>query len=191
MYGYKDDQSDHDANLQAVMGRARERGLKFNPEKCKIGCTEVPFFGHIISAKGLRLDPKKIQAILNMDPSKSSADLQTFLGMTQYLSRFIPNLASISANLWDLTKKNSEFLWGPEHQAAVEQVKAMVTSPNSLQYFDGTKPVTIQVDASMRGLGATLIQDKGPVEYRSKLLTETETRYSNIEREMLAVVHGL
>ena len=92
---------------------------------------------------------------------------------------------------WDLTKKNSEFLWGPEHQAAVEQVKAMVTSPNSLQYFDGTKPVTIQVDASMRGLGATLIQDKGHVEYRSKLLTETETRYSNIEREMLAVVHGL
>ena len=67
----------------------------------------------------------------------------------------------------------------------------MVTSPNSLQYFDGTKPVTIQVDASMRGLGATLIQDKGPVEYRSKLLTETETCYSNIEREVLAVVHGL
>ena len=63
----------------------------------------------------------------------------------------------------------------------------MVTSPNSLQYFDGTKPVTIQVDASMRDLGATLIQDKGPVEYR----TETETRYSNIEREVLAVVHGL
>ena len=87
VYGYKDDQSDHDANLQAVMERAREQGLKLNLEKCKIGCTEVPLFRHIISAKGLGLNPKKIQAILNTDPSKSSADLQTFLGMTQYLSR--------------------------------------------------------------------------------------------------------
>ena len=111
--------------------------------------------------------------------------------MMQYLSQFIPNLVSISVNLWDLTKKSSEFLWGLEHQSAVEQVKAIVTSPNSLEYFDGTKPVTIKVDASVRGLGATQIQEKGPVEYRSKLLTEAETRYSNIEREMLAVVHGL
>ena len=59
------------------------------------------------------------------------------------------------------------------------------------QYFDSAKPVTIEVDASLCGHGATLIQDRGPVEYRSKLLTETETHYSNIEREMLAVVHGL
>ena len=67
----------------------------------------------------------------------------------------------------------------------------MITSPGSLQYFDASKLVTIQVDASTRGLGATLLQDKGPVEYRSKLLTETEKRYSNIEREMLGIVHGL
>lgn len=63
-------------------------------------------------------------------------------------------------------------------------------SPNSLQYFDSSKPMTIQADASQRGLSAVLIQDKGPVEYHSKLLTETETRYTIIEREMSAVVHG-
>ena len=125
-----------------------------------------------------------------MDPSSNLADLQSFLGMTQFLSRFVPNLASLSANLWDLTKK-SDFQWGPEHQSAVDNIKHAITSAGSLQYFDSTKPVTIQVDASPRRLGATLIQDKGPIEYRSKLLTETETRYSNIEREMLAVVHGL
>ena len=51
--------------------------------------------------------------------------------------------------------------------------------------------MTIQVDTFSHGLGATLLQDKGPIEYRSKLLTETESCYSNIEREMLAVVHGL
>ena len=191
VYGYKEDHSDHDANLRAVMERARETGLRFNADKCKIRCTEIPFFGHTISANGLRMDPQKMEAISKMDPSSNLADLQSFLGMTQFLSRFVPNLASLSANLWDLTKKSSDFQWGPEHQSAVDNIKHAITSAGSLQYFDSTKPVTIQVDASIRGLGATLIQDKGPIEYRSKLLTETETRYSNIEREMLAVVHGL
>ena len=124
-----------------------------------------------------------------MDPSTSLADLQSFLGMTQFLSRYVPNLASLAAALWDLTKKT--FQWGPEHQSAVDHIKRAITSPNVLPYFDSTKPVTIELDASTRGLGAVLLQDAGPVEYRSKLLTETESRYSNIEREMLGVVHGL
>ena len=188
---YGRDLSDHDANLRAVMERARETGLRFNADKCKIRCTEIPFFGNVISASGLKPDPRKIEAITNMDPSPCLADLQTFLGMVQFLSRFIPQLASLSACLWDLTKKDSEFQWGPEHQLAVDKTKQAVTSATSLNYFDSTKPVTIQVDASTCGLGAMLFQDQGPIEYRSKLLTETETRYSNIEREMLAVVHGL
>ena len=64
-------------------------------------------------------------------------------------------------------------------------------APASLQYFDGTQPVTIQVYASQKGLGAVLLQANGPVEFASKLLTATESRYSNIEREMLAVLFGL
>lgn len=188
---YGRNRKEHDDNLKAVMERARETGLKFNADKCKIASKELVFFGHTLSADGLKLDPTKVEAINNMDPSTSLTDLQVFLGMTQYLSRFIPNLASTAAVLWDLTKKSSQFQWCPEHQKAVDDIKKLITSPASLQYFDSTKPVIIQVDASQRGLGATLIQDKGPVEYRSKLLTETERRYSNIEREMLAVVHGL
>ena len=188
---YGCDLVDHDANLKAVTERARVTGLRFNADKCKIQCTEIPFFGHIISSSGLRADPQKVEAISSMDPSTSLADLQTFLGMTQFLSRYVPNLASHSATLWDLTKRSSEFQWQPQHQQAVDKIKKAITSANSLRYFDSTKPVIIQVDASSRGLGATLLQEKGPIEYRSKLLTETESRYSNIEREMLAVVHGL
>ena len=125
-----------------------------------------------------------------MDPSTSLADLQTFLRMVQFSSRFIPNLASVSAILWDLTKSKNEFQWHRKHQAAVNSIKQMITYSTSLQYFDGSKPVTVQLDASTRGLGATL-QENGPVEYRSKLLMETEQRYSNIEREILGVVCGL
>ena len=126
-----------------------------------------------------------------MAPSTSLTNLQTFLGMVQFLSRFIPDLASIAANLWALTKKTSEFVWSPEHQSAVDRIKKAIMAPASLQYFDGTQPVTILVDASQRGLSAVLLQANGPVEFASKLLTATESRYSNIEKEMLAVLFGL
>ena len=114
------------------MERAHETGLRFNAGKCKIRCTEIPFFGHIISASDLRPDPQKMEAIDKMDPSGSLADLQSFLGMTQFLSRFVPNLASISSNLWDLTKESSDFQWVPEHQSAVDRIKHAITSAGSL-----------------------------------------------------------
>ena len=170
---------------------ACKTGLPVNVDKWKIRCTQIPFFGHIVSASGLRPDPQKLDMINNMDPFTSLADLQPFLGMTQVLSHYVPNLASHSAALWDLTKGSSEFLWQPHHQLAVDKIKEAISSTNLLQYFGGRTPVTIQVDASLHALGATLFQDKGPIEYRSKLLTEKGSWYSNIEGEMLAVVNGL
>ena len=92
VYGYNGDFSDHDENLRAVLQRARETGLRFNLGKCKFRCTRIPFFGHIIGAEGLQPDPRKIDSIPSMDPSTS-------LGMVQFLSRFVPNLASIAASL--------------------------------------------------------------------------------------------
>jgi len=110
---------------------ARKTGLRFHADKCKIRCTEIPFLGNIISASGLKPDPQKIEAVTNMDPLPSPADLQTFLGMVQFRTRFVPKLASLSACLWDPTKKDSEFQWGPEHQLAVDKVKQAVTSSSS------------------------------------------------------------
>ena len=191
VYSYNSDFSDHDENLHAFLQSAHETGLCFNLDEYKFRCTRIHFFGHIIGAEGLQPDPRKISSILSMDPSTSLANLQTFLGMVQFLSRFIPDLASIAANLWVLTKKTSEFVWSPEHQSAVDHIKKAITAPTSLQYFNGTQPVTIQVDSPWRGLGAVLLQTNGPVEFASKLLTATESRYSNIEREILAVLFGL
>jgi hypothetical protein len=143
VYGYKSDHSDHDENLHAVMQRAHETGLKFNIEKCQIRCESIPFFGHVVGADGLRPDQKKVEAIRSMDPSNNVADLRTFLGMVQFLSRFVPDLATFAADLWALTKTTS-----PEHDIAVDRIKNAITSPKSLQYFNSSEPVTIQVDAS-------------------------------------------
>ena len=80
---------------------------------------------------------------------------------------------------------------GPEHQKAFDSVKETIATAATLAYFDSSKPVIIQTDASKRGVGATLLQDGRPVAYASKSLTETESNYCNIEREMLAIVFGL
>ena len=126
-----------------------------------------------------------------MDPSTSLASLQTFLAMVQFLSHSIPSLASTAAHLWSLTKKTSEFVWSPEHRSAVDRIKKVIKTPTSLQYFYSTQPVTIQVDASQRGIGAVLLLANGPVDFASKLMSEVQRRYSNTEREMLAVQFGL
>ena len=170
VFRHKSDYSDHDANLDAVMQRARETGLKFNIDKCQIRCKSIPFFGHVVGADGLHPDQRKIESILSMGPLSNVADLRTFLGMVQFLSRFVPDLATLAVDLWELTKTTSEFIWSPEHETAVDRIKKAIIAPRTLQYFDSSKPVTIQVDASQRGIGAVLLQDKGPVEFASKLL---------------------
>lgn len=154
-------------------------------------CEKIPFFGNIIGAKGLEPDPAKVKAITEMEAPTNVNELQTFLGMATYMGRYTAHLAELTAPLRDLCKKDSVFTWNPEHQRAFDKIKTTLSSAPTLQYFDSTKPVTIQVDASQRGIGAVLLQANGPIEYASKSLTDTETRYSNIEREMLAVVYGL
>ena len=117
--------------------------------------------------------------------------LQTFLGMVNYLNRFTPRLARLTTPLRELCKKGREFQWGPEHSKAFADVKKEITSAKNLPFYDSAKPLTLQVDASLNGLGAALIQNNGPIAFASKSLTEAESRYSNIEREMLGIVFGL
>ena len=189
--GWKDDGSDHDATLREVLERARATGTRFNEEKMVVRCKQIPFFGHLIGENGLTPDPAKVKAIDNMTEPEDIKGLQTFLGMVNYISRFSPKLATLTAPLRDLCKKDNDYRWGPEHSKAFADVKAEISLATSLKFYNSKKPLTLQVDSSLRGLGAAIIQDQGPVAYASKALTETETRYSNIEREMLGIVFGL
>ena len=86
--GYNSDASDHDANLTAVLKRARATGLCFNDKKMVVRCKRIPFFGNIIGADGIKPDPEKVTAICNMTAPKDVKELQTFPGPTNYLGRF-------------------------------------------------------------------------------------------------------
>jgi transposase InsO family protein len=187
---YGKSEQEHDENLHNMMKRAEQKGLVFNPHKCFIKTSEIPFFGNIYSKDGVRPDPAKVQAIDDIAIPTNVTELQSFLGMITYLSTYIPNLSSHTTPLRQLLHKDSEFQWHHEHQDAFEKIKNIVKNASTLVYFNPKKPTVIQVDASSYALGAALVQNDKVIAYASKSLTETEQRYANIEREMLACVFG-
>lgn len=183
-------EEEHDHNIHAMIKRCKETGLKLNPDKCFIKQEKIKFYGIICGQDGTQPDPDKVSALKQMAPPTNSQELQTFLGLVTYMGPFIKNLSSLTAPLRELLKEKNKFVWSPTYQAAYDKVKDSISHEVTLNYFDPKKEITIQVDASMRGLGAALLQDNKPVAFASKALTDVETRYANIERELLAVVYG-
>ena len=184
-------EKEHDENVAKLMERARDKGVKFNKDKVQLKCKEVSFFGHTWTPGGVKPDSKKVSAILDMQPPRNVKDLQSFLGLVNYLTRYSGRLATITAPLSELTKANTAFVWSPEHDKAFKDVKDEIVTAPVLRYFDKNAETAIQTDASQKGLGAVLLQNGQPVCYASKALNDTESNYSNIERETLGVVWGL
>ena len=125
-----------------------------------------------------------------MAPPANKQELQAFLGLATCMGPFISGLSTLTAPLRELVKENSLFDWNSAHQQAFNAIKNVINAEAALAYYDPTKEVTLQVDASSTGLGAALLQDKKPIAFASKALTDTESRYANIEGELLAVVYG-
>ena len=121
--------------------------------------------------------------------------LLRFIGMVNYLSAYCPNLSTTIRPLTDLTKKDIPFSWSETQQTAFIRTKELIVSTPVLCFFDPKKPVTLQVDASYKGLGGTLLQTNTdnllqPVAFTSCTLTETERRYSQMEKECLAICNA-
>ena len=182
------DESTHDERLQRFLERASKKGLQLNKEKCKIRQREVPYVGHLLTAEGLKIDPQKVKAIHEMPEPKTKEDVKRLLGFVQFLSRYLPGLSTADAPLRELEKSDVLFHWDYPQKESFKKIKQVVSQAPVLQYYDVNKPVTIQCDASGKGLGAVLLQDHKPVCYASRALTDIETRYALIETEMLAVV---
>ena len=128
--------------------------------------------------------------IVDMKSPQSKEELQRFLGMTTYLSKFIPDYSETSAPLRVLLEQKTEWHWTETQEVAIQQLKSAVTNAPVLKFFYPKQPVTISVDASSKGMGAVLLQNQSPVTYASKSLTTTQQHYAQIEKEMLAIVFG-
>ena len=186
IHGESDDQ--HDRHLLQVLNKCREIGLKLNPDKCQFSQKQVQFYGNTISSEGVKPDPAKVDIIIKMPSPKLKVELASFLGMCNYLSTYIPCLSDITTTLRQLNKKSVEFAWNSTYERAFRQAKLHVVNAVTLQYFDPGQPIVLECDASGNGVGGTLLQNGQPIIFISQALTDTQKRYSNIERELLAMV---
>ena len=145
---------EHDTIMRKLLLRAREANVKFNEAKLQFKVSEVKYMGNIASESGLKPDDEKIRAILEMPVLESKEELQRLLGMVNYFAQFIPNQSTITAPLRQLLKKDVDWMWLPEHTSALQELKQILSSKPVLKFFDSSKPVKLQVDASKSGLGA-------------------------------------
>lgn len=119
----------------------------------------------------------------------SSTEVRRFLGIINYLQKFIPNAASRTAPPRALTRENPEnFKWGDEQQSAFNDLKSALSHAPVLRHIDREKSLTISTDASSFGMGAVLLQEGKPIAFVSASLTPTQQRYAQLEKKLLAVV---
>ena len=182
-------EQEHNERLKNVMERAAEIDLKFNKEKCKINQKEVKYVGHTFGSDGLKPSADRVQAILDMPLPQDRKSLQRFMGMVNYLNKFIPNLSSVSKPLRELLN-HSEWHWIKKQQEAYDILISLIVQTPVLKYFDINAAVTVSVDAYSEGLGACLLQGNQPVAHASRALNNDEKNYAQIEKEMLAIVYG-
>ena len=147
--------------------------------------------GHIFSDQGLKIDPDKVNAVLKMPRPEDVEGVQRLNGFVNYLAKFLPRLADHMKPIRRLTRQDTEFSWTEEQEDAYREVKRLVTTAPVLSYYDPKAELEIQCDASKKGLGAALLQNGKPIAYTSRALTDTEQRYAQIEKEMLAIVFAL
>ena len=190
--GYGDTDSEallnHDQNVVRLLERAKQVHLKLNKNKVKLRQAEVKFMGHVISRDGLKPDPDKVTAIKNMPKPTTKPEVLTLLGFVNYLSKFLPKLSDVSAPLRELTTDQSKFTGAKQHDEAFVTIQRLFIQHPVLKFYDIEEEVTIQTDASNKGLGAVLLQNGQPVAYTSRTLSPTEQRYATIEKECLGIV---
>ena len=125
-------------------------------------------------------------------PSPSSKkEVQSFIGMINYLSKFSPRLTELAEPIRELVKEKLPFNWGPEHQESFAMLKKEIIRAPILAYYNPQKETVLQMDVSTKGPGACLLQDEKPIYFASKALTKTQRGYVAIEIESLAVVWAI
>ncbi|KAL0552392.1 hypothetical protein IC582_011501 [Cucumis melo] len=183
---YSRNMKDHLKHIEIVFLVLRKHELFANRKKCSFGLARVEYLGHLISNKGVEVDPKKIKAIADWPKPTNVRETRGFLGLTGYYRRFVHHYGAMAGPLTQLLKKGG-FNWTSEVEQTFEKLKkAMMSLPVlALPMFD--KPFEIETDASGYSVGAVLIQNKRPIAFYSHTLAIRDRGRPVYERELMAV----
>ena len=182
--------------MELVFQRLEAAKLKIKPTKCNFLQVEVHFLGHIINARGIATDPKKIADVVDWPVPRDSGDVRSFMGLCSYYRKFVEGFAQIAAPLCQLMGVNvKKFEWSEACQEAFDQLKLKLTTSPVLALPRPGCPYILDTDASMIGIGAVLsqVQDNREVviAYASRSLSAAQKSYCVTRLELLAVISYL
>ena len=175
--------AEHLSNIEEVLKRLQENGLRVKPAKCKFMQSSVEYLGHCINASGVHTTDGKVEAILKAPVPQNLQQLRSFLGLLHYYGKFLPNLSSLLHPLNRLLKANARWKWSAECQEAFEQAKSQLVSAPVLAHYDVERKIKLAADASAYGLGAVIshVYEDGserPIAYASRTLSNSEKNYA-------------
>ena len=154
---YSKNEKEHEQHLRIVLQVLKEKKLYAKLEKCEFWLSEVKFLGHVISNRGVAVDPSKMEAVIQWERPKMVTEVRSFLGLAGYYRRFIQNFSRIALPLTKLTRKGSPFKWTDQCEASFQELKTRLTTPPVLIIPDPTGHFEVYSDASKKGLRYVLM----------------------------------
>ncbi|XP_050222497.1 uncharacterized protein LOC126672585 [Mercurialis annua] len=141
-------EEEHAQHLRTVLQTLRDHRLYAKFSKCEFWLEEVAFLGHVISQSGIKVDPKKIEAVMNWKRPSSVTEIRSFLGLAGYYRRFVQDFSKLYAPLTKLTQKNAKFIWNDQCEVSFQKLKECLTTVPVLALPEGSDGLTVYCDAS-------------------------------------------
>lgn len=189
---------EHVQHLETVFQRLSSYNIKSSLSKCQFLKDEIKYLGHTIKSNGTYSIPDQKKHILaSISLPQTYGDLEHFLGLINYYSKFVSNFSTVISPLlkfkkeMEHPKKSSILQWSPSLIQTFEEIKSVVINSTPLAVPDISKKFEVETDASNDAVGATLLQNGVPVTYASRVFTSTERKYSTYEKELLAIIFAL
>ena len=189
--GKQPNHKDYDLALTKLLNTARKCNVWLNYEKLQYKQKEVEFFGGTYTIDGHKPVQSKIKAIQEMPAPQCKKQVESFIGMVNYMSKFSARLSELAEPIRDLCKEKVPFNLGLEHDGAFQLIKKEIAAAPILAYYNPKKPTILQTDASCKGLGACLLLNQRPVYFANRALLETQKGYVVIELGSLAVAWAM
>ncbi|XP_047326921.1 uncharacterized protein LOC124930637 [Impatiens glandulifera] len=188
---YSRTEEDHARHLALVLQVLMKNQLFAKLSKCEFWLSQIAILGHIISSRGIEVDPAKVEALKGWAAPTSVTEVRSFLGLAGYYRRFIKGFSKIALPLTTLTRKDHKFVWTEECAESFETLKNSLISAPVLTIPDEVGNFIVFTDASKHGLGAVLMQNGNVVAYASRQLKTHEKNYPTHDLELAAVVFSL
>lgn len=163
--------------------------------KCVFMAASVEYLGHRIDVQRLHPKPENVEAVKIAPRPKNVMELKSYLGLLSYYTKFLPNLSMVLASLYQLLRADVSWYWGREQSEVFQKSKDLLLSSQALIHFDPSLEIVLACDASDYGLGAVFSHhltdgSEKPVAFVSRTLSDSERKYSQIEKEALACVRS-